>query len=175
MNFRIKQYIYFIFSICFISTAFAFDTKQNTKLDINCFAQDDRAYLMDKSKAEFFSGSNAGEKYQKIRDGSIEKHFSETFDELNALKKEDSESNFFTGLSMQERFQKLYDGSFEKHYSKLHDLRKKESYLQNSQLESRYSANCFNNEVSNEQQGISASEKIQMIREGTFEKKVFGK
>ena len=160
--------------MCFISTAFAFDTKQNTKLDINCFAQDDRAYLMDKSKAEFFSGSNAGEKYQKIRDGSIEKHFAETFDEVNALKKEDSESNFFTGMSMQERFQKLYDGSFEKHYSKLHDLRKKESYLQNSNLGNGNSINCQNSSPSTDLKGISASEKIQSIREGTFEKKVLG-
>ena len=119
---------------CLITPLQAFDTKQEQKLDINCFAQDEKSYLMDKSKSEFFSGLNAGEKYQKIRDGSIEKHFAETFDEVNALKKEDSESNFFTGMSMQERFQKLYDGSFEKHYSKLHDLRKKESYLQNSNL-----------------------------------------
>ena len=39
---------------------------------------------------------NAGEKYQKIRDGSIEKHFSKTFDQVNALNKEESESSFFT-------------------------------------------------------------------------------
>ena len=125
MHFKVKQFVYFVLVSCLITPLQAFDTKQVQKLDINCFAQDEKSYLMDKSKSEFFSGLNAGEKYQKIRDGSIEKHFAETFDEVNALKKEDSESNFFTGMSMQERFQKLYDGSFEKHYSKQHDLRKK--------------------------------------------------
>ena len=76
------------------TSATAFDVIQEQKLDINCFVQDEKSYLMDKSKTEFFSGLNAGEKYQKIRDGSIEMHFSETFDQVNALKKEDSESNF---------------------------------------------------------------------------------
>ncbi len=174
MHFKAKQFVYFVLVSCLITPLQAFDTKQVQKLDINCFAQDEKSYLMDKSKSEFFSGLNAGEKYQKIRDGSIEKHFAGTFDEVNALKKEDSESNFFTGMSMQERFQKLYDGSFEKHYSKLHDLRKKESYLQNSNLGNGNSINCQNNSPSTDLKGISASEKIQSIREGTFEKKVLG-
>ena len=125
MHLKIIQFAYLVFGISIFTSAIAFDVIQEQKLDINCFAQDEKSYLMDKSKTEFFSGLNAGEKYQKIRDGSIEKHFSKTFDQVNALNKEDSESNFFTGLSMQERFQKLYDGSFERHYSKLHDLRKK--------------------------------------------------
>ena len=69
---------------------------------------------------------------------------------------------------MQERFQKLYDGSFEKHYSKLHDLRKKESYLQNSKLGNSNSINCQNSSPSTGLKDISASEKIQSIREGHF-------
>ncbi len=174
MHFKAKQFVHFVLVSCLITPLQAFDTEQVQKLDINCFAQDEKSYLMDKSKSEFFSGLNAGEKYKKIQDGSIEKHFAETFDEVNALKKEDSESNFFTGMSMQERFQKLYDGSFEKHYSKLHDLRKKESYLQNSNLGSNNSINCQNSSPSTDLKGISASEKIQSIREGTFEKKVLG-
>ena len=174
MYFGAKKSFYFILVLCLITPTHAFDTKQEQKLDINCFVQDEKSYLMEKSKSEFFSGLNASEKYQKIRDGSFEKHFAETFDEVNALKKEDSESNFFTGMSMQERFQKLYDGSFEKHYSKLHDLRKKESYLQNSNLGSNNSINCQNSSPSTDLKGISASEKIQSIREGTFEKKVLG-
>ena len=91
MHFKAKQFVYFVLVSCLITPLQAFDTKQAQKLDINCFAQDEKSYLMDKSKSEFFSGLNAGEKYQKIRDGSIEKHFAETFDEVNALKKEDSE------------------------------------------------------------------------------------
>ena len=174
VHFKTKQFIYLIVGFCLITPAQAFDTKQVQKLDINCFAQDEKSYLMDKSKSEFFSGLNAGEKYQKIRDGSIEKHFAKTFDEVNALKKEDSESNFFTGMLIQERFQKLYDGSFEKHYSKLHDLRKKESYLQNSKLSNSNSINCQNSSPSTGLRDISASDKIQLIREGTFEKKVLG-
>ena len=174
MHFKTKQSIYLVLGFCFITPLQAFDSKQVQKLDINCFAQDEQSYLMDKSKSEFFSGLNAGEKYQKIHDGSIEKHFAKTFDEVNALKKEDSESNFFTGMSMQERFQKLYDGSFEKHYSKLHDLRKKESYLQNSKLGNSNSINCQNSPSSTPLKDISASEKIQSIRDGTFEKKVLG-
>ena len=174
MHLKIIQFAYLAFGISIFTSAIAFDVIQEQKLDINCFAQDEKSYLMDKSKSEFFSGLNAGEKYQKIRDGSFEKHFAETFDEVNALKKEDSESNFFTGMSMQERFQKLYDGSFEKHYSKLHDLRKKESYLQNSNLGNGNSINCQNSSPSTDLKGISASEKIQSIREGTFEKKVLG-
>ena len=175
MHLKIIQFAYLVFGISIFTSAIAFDVIQEQKLDINCFAQDEKSYLMDKSKTEFFSGLNAGEKYQKIRDGSFEKHFAKTFDEINALKKEDSESNFFTGMSMQERFQKLYDGSFEKHYSKLHDLRKKESYLQNSNLGNGNSINCQNSSPSTSLKGISASEKIQSIREGTFEKKVLEK
>ena len=174
MHFKAKQFVYFVLVSCLITPLQAFDTKQVQKLDINCFAQDEKSYLMDKSKSEFFSGLNAGEKYQKIRDGSIEKHFARTFDEVNALKKEDSESNFFTGMSMQERFQKLYDGSFEKHYSELHEMRKKESYLQNSNLRNN-SINCLNNSPSTDPKGVSVSEKIKSIRDGTFEKKVLGK
>ena len=174
MHLKIIQFVYLVFGISIFTSATAFDVIQEQKLDINCFVQDEKSYLMDKSKTEFFSGLNAGEKYQKIRDGSIEMHFSETFDQVNALKKEDSESNFFTGLSMQERFQKLYDGSFERHYSKLHDLRKKESYLQNSKLGSNNSINCQNNMPATGLKGMSASEKIQLIREGSFEKKALG-
>ena len=174
MHFKAKQFIYLVLGSFFMTSVYAFDTKQVQKLDINCFAQDEKSYLKDKSKSEFFSGLSVGERFQKINDGSIEKHFSKTFDEVNAIKKENSKPNFFTGMSIQEKFQKLYDGSFEKHYTKYHDLRKKESYLQNSKLGNSNTINCQNS-ISADQKSISVSEKMQLIREGNFEKRVFGK
>ena len=96
------------------------------------------------------------------------------FDEINSIKKEESNPDFFSGLTMQERFQKLYDGSFERHFSKLHDLRKKESYLQNSIGAASTSINCQNNFDGMNLEGKSVSDKLQMLRDGTLEKKVFG-
>ena len=72
-------------------------------------------------------------------------------------------------MSIQEKFQKLYDGSFEKHYSRSHDLSKKESYLQNSKFGKHNAINCQNS-ISADQKSISVSEKMQLIREGNFEK-----
>lgn len=174
MHYKVKFLTYFLLGFSIITPAQSFDTKQVQKIDINCFVQDEQSYIKDKSKSEFFSGLNVGERFQKIHDGSMEKHFSKTFNEVNAIKKENPEPNFFTGMSIQEKFQKLYDGSFEKYYSKSHDLSKKESYLQNSKLGKANATNCQNS-LSAEQKSISVSEKMQLIREGTFEQRVFGK
>ena len=78
------------------------------------------------------------------------------------IKKEEPNPDFFTGLSMQERFQKLYDGSFERHFSKLHELRKKESYLQNSMGDLNASVNCQNQFNGTNLEGTSVSDKLQM-------------
>ena len=85
MHLKIIQFAYLVFGISIFTSAIAFDVIQEQKLDINCFAQDEKSYLMDKSKTEFFSGLNAGEKYQKIR--MLLKIFSKTFDQVNALNK----------------------------------------------------------------------------------------
>ena len=94
---------------------------------------------------------------------------------MNSIKKEEPNPDFFSGLSMQERFQKLYDGSFERHFSKLHELRKKESYLQNSMGGLNADINCQNQFNGMNLEGKSVSDKLQMLRDGTLEKKVFEK
>ena len=153
--------------------AIALETNTKEQLNINCLKQSEANELMEKNKAEFYSGLSVTERYQKLHDGSLEKHFSKKFDEMNNIKKEEPSPDFFSGLSMQERFQKLYDGSFERHFSKLHDLRKKESYLQNS-IGEVDAANCQNDFSGMNLEGKSVSDKLQMLRDGTLEKKVFG-
>ena len=83
-------------------------------------------------------------------------------------KKDDS---FFSGLTVSERFQKLRDGSFEKYYAQKHDAIKKEYYAGNSSNANPSCAKGFNNIDSN---GLSVSEKFQMLRDGSLERKVFG-
>ena len=61
MHLKIIQFAYLVFGISIFTSAIAFDVIQEQKLDINCFAQDEKSYLMDKSKTEFFSGLNAGD------------------------------------------------------------------------------------------------------------------
>ena len=129
-----------IINSCFVillvsvfNKAIALETKTEKQLNINCLKQSEANAQMEKNKAEFFSG-----------------------------------------LSVTERFQKLYDGSFERHFSKLHDLRKKESYLQNSIGAASTSINCQNNFDGMNLEGKSVSDKLQMLRDGTLEKKVFG-
>ena len=84
-------------------------------------------------------------------------------------KKDDS---FFSGLTVSERFQKLRDGSFEKYYAQKHDAIKKEYYAGNSSNANPSCAKGFNNIDSN---GLSVSEKFQMLRDGSLERKVFGR
>ena len=170
-----------IINSCFVivlvsvfNKAIALETKTEKQLNINCLKQSEANAQMEKNKAEFYSGLSVTERYQKLHDGSLEKHFSKKFDEINSIKKEESNPDFFSGLTMQERFQKLYDGSFERHFSKLHDLRKKESYLQNSIGAASTSINCQNNFDGMNLEGKSVSDKLQMLRDGTLEKKVFG-
>ena len=83
-------------------------------------------------------------------------------------KKDDS---FFSGLTVSERFQKLRDGSFEKHYAQKHDAIKKEQYAGNRSNASPSCAKGFNDIDTN---GMSVSEKFQMLRDGSLERKVFG-
>ena len=84
-------------------------------------------------------------------------------------KKDDS---FFSGLTVSERFQKLRDGSFEKYYAQKHDAIKKEYYAGNSSNANPSCTKGFNNIDSN---GLSVSEKFQMLRDGSLERKVFGR
>ena len=155
--------------------AIAFETNAKKQLNINCLKQSEANALMEKNKAEFFSDLSVTERYQKLHDGSLEKHFSKKFDEMNSIKKEEPNPDFFSGLSMQERFQKLYDGSFERHFSKLHELRKKESYLQNSMGDLNVGINCQDQLNGMNLEGKSVSDKLQMLRDGTLEKKFFEK
>ena len=83
-------------------------------------------------------------------------------------KKDDS---FFSGLTVSERFQKLRDGSFEKYYVQKHDVIKKEQYASNRSNASPSCAKGFNDIDTN---GMSVSEKFQMLRDGLLEQKVFG-
>ena len=83
-------------------------------------------------------------------------------------KKDDS---FFSGLTVSERFQKLRDGSFEKYYAQNHDAIKKERYVGNRSNASPSCAKGFNDINTN---GMSVSEKFQMLRDGSLERKVFG-
>ena len=83
-------------------------------------------------------------------------------------KKDDS---FFSGLTVSERFQKLRDGSFEKYYAQKHDAIKKERYVGNRSNASPSCAKGFNDINTN---GMSVSEKFQMLRDGSLERKVFG-
>ena len=83
-------------------------------------------------------------------------------------KKDDS---FFSGLTVSERFQKLRDGSFEKYYAQKHDAIKKEQYVGNRSNTSPSCAKGFNDIYTN---GMSVSEKFQMLRDGSLELKVFG-
>ena len=164
-----------MFLVLSINKAIALETNTKEQLNINCLKQSEANELMEKNKAEFYSGLSVTERYQKLHDGSLEKHFSKKFDEMNNIKKEEPSPDFFSGLSMQERFQKLYDGSFERHFSKLHDLQKKESYLQNSMGVNNTKVNCQNFFNGMNLEGKSVSDKLNMLRDGTLEKKVFGK
>ena len=83
-------------------------------------------------------------------------------------KKDDS---FFSGLTVSERFQKLRDGSFEKYYAQNHDAIKKERHVGNRSNASPSCAKGFNDINTN---GMSVSEKFQMLRDGSLERKVFG-
>ena len=83
-------------------------------------------------------------------------------------KKDDS---FFSGSTVSERFQKLRDGSFEKYYAQKHDAIKKEQYAGNRSNTSPNCAKRFNDIYTN---GMSVSEKFQMLRDGSLERKVFG-
>ena len=83
-------------------------------------------------------------------------------------KKDDS---FFSGLTVSERFQKLRDGSFEKYYVQKHDVIKKEQYASNRSNASPSCVKGFNDIDTN---GMSVSEKFQMLRDGSLERKVFG-
>ena len=83
-------------------------------------------------------------------------------------KKDDS---FFSGLTVSERFQKLRDGSFEKYYAQKYDAIKKEQYAGNRSNTSPSCAKGFNDIYTN---GMSVSEKFQMLRDGSLERKVFG-
>ena len=83
-------------------------------------------------------------------------------------KKDDS---FFSGLTVSERFQKLRDGSFEKYYVQKHDVINKERYVGNRSNASPSCAKGFNDIDTN---GMSVSEKFQMLRDGSLERKVFG-
>ena len=138
MRFFLKTCFLFLF---ILGTAYGLgyspeQKNPDQKLNINCFKDSAAFFLMERDKAEFFSGLSISQRLQKLYDGSFEKHFSIKFDERAELRrnlsKKQSNSDFFSGLSMQERFQKLYDGSLEKYAYKKHELRKKESYLQNS-------------------------------------------
>ena len=164
-----------MFLVLSINKAIALETNTKEQLNINCLKQNEANELMEKNKAEFYSDLSVTERYQKLHDGSLEKHFSKKFDEMNSIKKEEPNPSFFSGLSMQERFQKLYDGSFERHFSKLHDLRKKESYLQNSMGVNNTKVNCQNFFNGMNLEGKSVSDKLHMLRDSTLEKKVFGK
>ena len=142
------------------------------KQDVNCFGKNDANYLMEENKAEFFAGLSIAERYQKLYDGSFERYFSQKFD---SIEKKPEEPNFFTGLSITERFQKLYDGSLERHFTKKHEAKKKETYIQGSMYGSNAQINCKNNLNTIDTNGLSVSDKMQILRDGSFEKKVFGK
>jgi len=137
----------------------------------NCFGKND-ASLMEENKAEFFAGLSITERFQKLYDGSLERHFSQKFD---SIEKKPEEPNFFTGLSITERFQKLYDGSLERHFTKKHEAKKKDTYIQGSMYGANAQINCNNNLNTIDTDGLSVSDKLQMFRDGSFEKKVFGK
>ena len=81
------------------------------------------------------------------------------------------DDSFFSGLTVSERFQKLRDGSFEKYYAQKHDAIKKEQYADNKSNASPSCAKGFNDIDTN---GMSVSEKFQMLRDGSLERKVFG-
>ncbi len=84
-------------------------------------------------------------------------------------------SNFFSGMSIAERFQSLYDGSFERHFLKKHDTIKKESFIDSSVVSTNSSHECSNGFNTIDTQGMSVSEKFQMLRDGSIEKKHLNK
>ena len=84
-------------------------------------------------------------------------------------------SNFFSGMSIAERFQSLYDGSLERHFSKKHKTIKKESFVDNSVVSTNSSHECSNGFNTIDTKGMSVSEKFQMLRDGSIEKKAFNK
>ena len=131
------------------------------------------------NQINLFSGLSHSERLQKLYDGTIEKELIKAFDKnkndlyikSSQLKQNNkNQINPFSGLSHSERLQKLYDGTIEKELIKAFDKNKNDFNITSSLFKPNIKDGCFKTKNINFLKGLSNSERLQKIYDGSLER-----